>query len=67
MSDLEFKLISLDRLKETCHTDWRLCFICQIEKKEQLQNPFSKKDKFIYCIILQCFITLNLRACWAVG
>ena len=33
MSNIEFELISPDRFKETCQTDWRSCFICQIEKK----------------------------------
>ena len=60
MSDIEFELISPDRLKETCQTDWRLCFICHIEKKEKLHNPFSKNGKFIYCILVHYCITLNL-------
>ena len=70
ISNVEFKLTSPDRSNETCQTDWRLCFICKIEKKktEKLQNPFSKKGKFILsCIILQYLITLDLRACWAAG
>ena len=70
ISNVEFKLTSPDRWNETCQTDWRLCFICKIEKKktEKLQNPFSKKGKFILsCIILQYLITLDLRACWAAG
>ena len=33
MSNIKFELISLDRLKRTRQTDWKLCFICQIEKK----------------------------------
>ena len=59
MSNIEFKLISPDKLKETCQTDWRLSFYTKMKKKkrkkkrkEKLQNPFSKKDKFIYCILL---------------
>ena len=35
MSNIEFELISPARLKGTCQTDWRLCFICQIEKKRK--------------------------------
>ena len=35
MSNIEFELISPDRLKKTCQTDWRLCFIYQIEKKKK--------------------------------
>ena len=66
-SNTEFELISPGRLKKTCQTARRLSFICQTEKKEKLQNPFSKKGKFIYCILLQYFITLNFRACWAGG
>ena len=64
ISNIKFELISPERLKETCQKDWRLCFICQTEKKEILQNPFSKKDNFIYCILLQYFRTLNTEACW---
>ena len=33
MSNIKFELISLGRLKRTRQTDWKLCFICQIEKK----------------------------------
>ena len=29
-----------------------------------LQNQFSKKDNFIYCILLQYFRTLKIEACW---
>ena len=36
MSNTEFELISPDILKETCQTDWRLCFICQTEKKRKV-------------------------------
>ena len=60
MSNTKCKLISPDRLKETCQTDGRLCFICQIEKKI-LQNLSSKKVELIFCIFLQYFITLNVR------
>ena len=35
MSNIEFELISPDRLKETCQADWRLCFTCQIVKKKK--------------------------------
>ena len=47
MSNTEFELISPDRLNETSQTDWRLYSVCQIEKKEKLQNPFSKNGNFI--------------------
>ena len=67
MSNIKFELISLDRLKRTRQTDWKLCFICQIEKKRKLQNPFSIKVTFIYCIILQYFITLKLLVYLGMG
>ena len=31
MSNVEFELISSDRLNKTCQTDFRLCFTCQFE------------------------------------
>ena len=60
MSNIKLELIGPDRLKKTCQKDWRLCFICKLKKKEKVQNPFSKNDKFIYCNLLQYFITLKL-------
>ena len=38
MSNIEFELISPDRLKETCEADWRLCFTCQIVKKNKKKS-----------------------------
>ena len=66
MSNIEFELISPYRLKETCQTDWR-CFICPIEKKEKLQNLFSKKSMLTCCILSQYFMILNLQVYWAGG
>ena len=53
MSNIEFKLISPEKLKETCQTDWRLCFICQIE--------IRKKFSLFIIFFLQYCITLNLQ------
>ena len=50
MSNIEFELISPDRLRETGQADWRLCFTCQIvknKKKEKLQDPFPQKGRLI--------------------
>ena len=39
-------LISLERLQNALdHMDWNLCFICQQNERQNLQNPEDKKGK----------------------
>ena len=38
MSNIEFKLISPDKLKETCQTDWRLSFYTKMKKKKRKEK-----------------------------
>ena len=66
MSNTKIKLISPDRLKETCQTAGRLCFICQIEKKI-LPNLSSKKVELIFLYFFTIFHNFkrSIRAYWA--
>ena len=48
MSNIEFELISPDRLRETGQADWRLCFTCQIVKKKKLICHY----RFYYCFLI---------------
>ena len=43
MSNIEFELIRPDRLKETYQTEWRSCFICQIEEKRKAAESIFLK------------------------
>ena len=48
MSNIEFKLISPDKLKETCQTDWRLSFYTKMKKKKKKKEKKRKASESIF-------------------
>ena len=43
MSKQTFELVSAERLNQSILINWKLCFICQKDGKDNLQSPFNKR------------------------